>query len=89
MQLSPDHTSSHLGIRESSVSAEDLANLTVKVQKGHHFFEAEVSFVSLDSKVTLVGTVSPNRRPSSAASELAKKIESFCKNNYAKLAKGR
>ena len=49
----------------------------------------EVSFVSLDSKVTLVGTVSPNRRPSSAASELAKKIESFCQDNYAELAKGR
>jgi len=89
VQLSPDHTGSDLGIRESSVSAEDLADLTVKVEKGHHFFETEVSFVSLESKVMLVGTASPNRRPSSAASEPAKKIVAFCQDNYAEFAKGR
>jgi len=87
--LSATQTSGEIGVRESAFSLVDVANLSVKVAKGHHFFETEVSFLPTESKVIMFGTASPNRRPSSAADDLAKKIEQHCKDHYSELVQKR
>ena len=85
----PSTTGGELGVRESAMTLEDVANQTADVPKGHHFFETEVTFLSLDSKVILIGTANANRRPSSAADDLAQKLEKRCRDNYAELARRR
>lgn len=87
--LTPSSSGGQLGVRESAVGIEEMANLAPQVQAGHHFFETEVSFPAMDSKVVMIGTASPNRRPSSAASDLAEKLEGFCKDRYPQLSEKR
>jgi len=84
--LTPSSTGAELGVRESAIGVEEMAKLAPQVAEGHHFFETEVSFLSMESKVVMIGTAAPNRRPSSAASDLAKKIEKFCKDRYSQLS---
>ena len=60
-----------------------------EVEAGHHFFETEVTLSQIEAKVIVIGTANPNRRPSSAAVDLAKKIEQIVKDRYEALSQGR